>query len=732
MDQLRRLFLSLSVRQTITLAAAAAAVAGGLVYFQRWNNERSFHPIYSGLAAEDASGVVAKLREGGVEYRLTSDGGTVLVRSDKIADLRLLLASAGLPKSGRIGFELFDKTNFGATDFVEQVNYHRALEGELERSVMSIAEVERARVHITRPKQSVFLESRQPAKASVLLKLRLGARLAPANVLSIAHLVASAVEGLAPERVSIMDMRGNLLSRPRPQLNSDGSEPSGAMIEYRQSIERDLLAKISNTVEPLLGSDKFRAGVSVECDFTSGEKSEETFDPERSEMAWSRRTGNISYQASRTVRHTKLPQGSVQRISVSLLVDHAVRFEGEDARQKRIVEPIPAERLKAIKDLVAGAVGLKPDRGDQIVVESLLFESTATWAPSFASPVTAAPVATLAAPKWLSDAIGRKDYVILGALAGRVLAVAIATFTLILMVRGRKKKIAVSVAMQPAIAGAAPAAGNENALLEKAEATLDLPESLTEPLAATRKGQLLSQHLNGKAAENPGFDTLQKADPQQLAKFIHSEHPQTIALVLSHLNPSRAAALLFSLPSELRAEAALRMAHLDQISPDVITRIAGIIGTKLKALGEFSRESYGGVKAVSEMFNRLDSSASKELLEDIEKADPALVEHIRHLMFVFEDLLLIDANAIKEILARVDRKVLTIALKGASDQLKQHFLSNMSQRGAEMTRQDMVALGPITSKEVEGSQQQIVAVVRQLEGEGVISLDATVGEQYVV
>jgi flagellar motor switch protein FliG len=238
--------------------------------------------------------------------------------------------------------------------------------------------------------------------------------------------------------------------------------------------------------------------------------------------------------------------------------------------------------------------------------------------------------------------------------------------------------------------------------------------------------------LKQLGADAANFDALQKADPQQLAKFIHNEHPQTIALVLSHLNPSQAAGLLFSLPNDLRADVALRMANLDQISPDIISKIASIIGQKLKALGEMSRESYGGVRAVAEMFNRLDSSCSKDILENIESSDPTLAETIRHLMFVFEDLLLIDQNGIKEILGRIDRKILTVALKGTSDQLKDHFLECMSQRGAEMLREDMEALGPIKIKEVESAQQQIIAVVRQMEAEGAISLKGAVGEQYVV
>ncbi len=244
--------------------------------------------------------------------------------------------------------------------------------------------------------------------------------------------------------------------------------------------------------------------------------------------------------------------------------------------------------------------------------------------------------------------------------------------------------------------------------------------------------RMLDRLLKALGQETANFDAIQKADPQQLAKFIHSEHPQTIALVLSHLNPSQAAGLLFSLPPEMRADVAMRMANLDQISPEIISKIAGVIGAKLKSLGEVSREAYGGVRAVSEMFNRLDSNTSKEILDHMEGSDPMLVETIRHLMFVFEDLLLLDQNSIKELLGKVDRKVLTLALKGTSDQLKNHMLGAMSQRGAEMLREDMDALGPIKIKEVEAAQQQIIAVVRQLEAEGVISLKGTAGEQYVV
>jgi flagellar motor switch protein FliG len=255
---------------------------------------------------------------------------------------------------------------------------------------------------------------------------------------------------------------------------------------------------------------------------------------------------------------------------------------------------------------------------------------------------------------------------------------------------------------------------------------------LTAAFAPEVAKRLLDRLTKALGSEAASFDALQKADPGQLAKFIHNEHPQTIALVLSHLNQTQAAALLTSLPAQIRADVALRMASLDQISPDVIIKIASVIGQKLKTLGEFSRESYGGVRAVAEMLNRLDSTSTREIITHIEQEDPNIAETIRHLMFVFEDLLMIDAMGLKELLAKVDRKILTVALKGTSEQLRNKILAEMSQRGADMLREDMDALGPIKIKEVDAAQQQIIAVVRQLEAEGVISLKGAVGEQYVV
>src|SRR5579863_4642811 len=265
MDQFKNLINGLTLMQRATVLVAVLIAGAGIYAIVHYRHEGDFRPLYSAMAPEDAAQVVQKLKESGVDYRLAENGGTVLVPSARLADSRLTLASAGLPKSGRIGFELFDKTNFGATELVEHINYQRALEGELERSIMSMAEVVQGRVHLTFPKDSVFLDQQQPAKASVMIKLRPGARISAQNVAAITNLIASAVEGLSPGAVAVLDMDGNLLSRPRATAVGD-SQVTGEALEIRQQMERDLVAKISSTIEPLLGAGQFRAGASVDFD----------------------------------------------------------------------------------------------------------------------------------------------------------------------------------------------------------------------------------------------------------------------------------------------------------------------------------------------------------------------------------------------------------------------------------------------------------------------------------
>jgi len=541
MDQIKKLLANLSLAQKVSIAACAVLVAAGVIGFSQWRRESDFRPLYTGLAAEDAGAVVQKLRETGTDFRLSESGTTVLAPSAKLAELRLQMAVLGLPKSGRMGFEIFDKTNFGVTDFAEHVNYRRALEGELERSIVSLAEVERARVHLTFPKESVYLEERQPAKASVIVGLRPDAQLSPQNVIAICHLMASAVEGLAPEAVSLVDTRGNLLNPPRKSAGSDGLENSDANLEYREHLEKDLLAKIQSTLEPLLGAEKFRAAVSAECDFSSGEQSEETFDPARSVMVSSqksedvaptavnggvpgtssnlprpparaagttagasRRTEEINYQSSRLLKRVRLPQGELKRISVSLLVDQEVRWEGPAAHLKQVLVPPSPEKLKTIRDLVAGVISFKAERGDQLIVETLPFEATLRSEPPAPPSAPGAPPAAPASPlpAWLR---GPKLW---GAAAGAAILVLALAVVGIRRLRGKPARQAAEVRT------ALPAAG-------KVAPGLPAGESVEAKMEAKLAGQAQSQaRLEAEALEAMRVPTVGTSKADVLTKYL--------------------------------------------------------------------------------------------------------------------------------------------------------------------------------------------------------------------
>jgi flagellar motor switch protein FliG len=242
----------------------------------------------------------------------------------------------------------------------------------------------------------------------------------------------------------------------------------------------------------------------------------------------------------------------------------------------------------------------------------------------------------------------------------------------------------------------------------------------------------IAEHLPKSGTQgNKHLESLQRADPQQLSRFIEGEHPQTIALILSHLSAPQAASLITNLPPGLRADVTLRIAQLDRVSPDVVARVSLVITEKMRTVGEMRMEAHGGPRSVAEILNRMDAAISEDIFTHM-KDEQSLVDAIRHYMFTFEDLLLIDPTAMKEVVAKIDKKLLVIALKGTSDQLKNHFLQCMSQRGGEMLREDMEAAGPVRIRDVEAAQQQILAVVQQLESEGVLSLKGGGGDQYVV
>ncbi len=254
---------------------------------------------------------------------------------------------------------------------------------------------------------------------------------------------------------------------------------------------------------------------------------------------------------------------------------------------------------------------------------------------------------------------------------------------------------------------------------------------LTEAYGPNVAENLIQRLQKSLAKDGFNFDKFLKAEPQQLAKLIQDEHPQTIALILAHLDSSQAATLLSCLPGESRMDVAGRIADLEQISPEIVRHIATTIDHKLRNLGELSREACGGVRAVANIFNRLDPNTCSQLMDDIEKHKPPLFENIRRFMFVFRDLENLDSTALSLIFSKTPRSSLVIALKGTSESLRQKFMATQSQRGGAMLAEEIASLGPIKLRDVDTAQQEIIAIARELEKEGVISLKGS-DEQYVL
>src|SRR5205809_5606517 len=244
----------------------------------------------------------------------------------------------------------------------------------------------------------------------------------------------------------------------------------------------------------------------------------------------------------------------------------------------------------------------------------------------------------------------------------------------------------------------------------------------------------IMERLSSSYASSNAFEAIDRLNPIQLSQFIQNEHPQTIALILAHLTPSSSAELLESLPEEIQADVAVRMSSLETISPDVIRGISAVLEEKLKPVGTYAHsQAYGGIRAVAELLNRMDRRRSRAVLEKIDGDKPEVANSIRQLMFVFEDIATLDDAAIREILQRVEKKVIAQALKGATEQQQQQFYKNMSQRAVEMMKEEIEIMGPVKIKDIHAAQQRIVEIVRKLEEEGVITIGGGGGgDEYVV
>ncbi len=254
---------------------------------------------------------------------------------------------------------------------------------------------------------------------------------------------------------------------------------------------------------------------------------------------------------------------------------------------------------------------------------------------------------------------------------------------------------------------------------------------LVKAFGETAAKSLLQRIASNEEMNAGRVESLQKADPKQLARLLEAEHPQTIALILGHLDAKQASALLMHLPRERRADAVRRLANLRQFSPRIAERVSTAVNRRLRSAGEDNKRTYSGFQSVADLMNSIDSESSREILEKIDQHDSTLAVRVRELMFTFDDFLKVDVIQMRELSGAIDKKCLTIALKGASEDLRNHFFQTMSSRAVEMLKEDTEVMGPIRNKDMLKAQMEIVAAARKLEAEGKMILMSDGGDDFV-
>jgi flagellar M-ring protein FliF len=412
-NQLLEIWSRLKWPQRLTIISfglLGLILIGSVVYFM---NRVEYEALYRDLNSEDAQAIVAKLKEQKKDYIVQGTSILVAAPQTDIDKLRLEISGSGLARSGKIGYEIFDKNQFGMTDFTEQVNLQRALEGELARTISSLSEISQARVHIVLPKDSVFEEMKEDAKASVVLTLKKGTELSKSSIAGIKGVVAGAVPRLSTHNVSIIDDEGRLLSQSVESGDSGRAEMESGI---REQMERQMSNKVISILEPLVGKGNVHANASIDLDFNTTEQTEETYNPNPPAILSQQRSeeraggnaalvagipgtqsnlGNTTsqstttsapdrvrhsevtnYEVSKLVRHTIQPKGTVQRLSVAVILDNkTVYSKTKDGKVVSRSEPRSQDDVDAYRELVLAAVGYDEQRGDVVTIENVAFFS---------------------------------------------------------------------------------------------------------------------------------------------------------------------------------------------------------------------------------------------------------------------------------------------------------------------------------------------------------------------
>jgi len=422
-DALNQFMTSPARGRNLSIVAVLLLSIIGFGYLIFWNAQPEYQVLFSNLSQEDAGDMVNKLKERKIPYQLTNNGTTVLVPREQVYDLRISLATEGLPKGGGVGFEVFDRTNLGTTDFVQKLNYQRALQGELSRTIKQIKEIDQARVHVVTPKESLFVEEQKKPTASVLVKTRSGMTLGPAQVEGIVNLVASAVEGLEPGNITIVDTSGKVLFKRTD--SSQAGQMTTTQLEYQKNIEEGFKKKVQGMLEEVLGPSRAIARISADIDFQQVDITEEKYDPAgvlRSEqkntekssatqvqspsgetkegslevkgtepkkgatpenvkvqarggaapvnLTSAERQNEIrNYEISKVNRHVRNPMGKLAKMSVAVVVDGSYKGAGKN----REYVPRTQDEMKNLENIVKKAIGYSEERKDQVEVINMPF-----------------------------------------------------------------------------------------------------------------------------------------------------------------------------------------------------------------------------------------------------------------------------------------------------------------------------------------------------------------------
>lgn len=384
--------------QVMMLFGVIAGSIIGMVLVVGWFGEVNYSRLYSGLDEAEAGNIVNYLEDSKIPYRLSANGTTIEVPSNQVYGARISLASEGMPQSGSIGYSLFDKNNLGMTDFLQNLNFRRALEGELTRTIMQLREVQAARVHIVMPKDRLFKQDKKEATASIVLKLAGNNGLTKRQIDGISHLVAASVEGLRPANIAIVDYNGELLSSGR---NNDVlAGLSGSQLEVRQNVEGYLQEKAQSMLDGVLGNGRSLVRVTADLNFQQLERTSETFDanapsirseehtsvtntlsdkvPEANESTetGSTETTITNYELNKTVEHLVNAVGNISRLSIAVTVDGTYKeIENESGDTELIYQPRSQEELDRLSAIVKSAVGFDGSRNDQLELVNIPFDN---------------------------------------------------------------------------------------------------------------------------------------------------------------------------------------------------------------------------------------------------------------------------------------------------------------------------------------------------------------------